>query len=141
MEPRLLYSLAADAILMVHAAFVLFVVLGLALTLVGKWRAWHWVRHPGFRLAHLVAIGIVVLQAWLGALCPLTAWEMALREKTGDVVYTGSFIAYWLHELLYYQAPAWVFTVVYTLFAGLVILSWIWVRPRSFRRKGRRDAR
>ena len=141
MEPRLLYSLAADAILVVHAAFVLFVVLGLVLTLIGKWRAWHWVRHPGFRLAHLVAIGIVVLQAWLGALCPLTAWEMALREKAGDVVYTGSFIAYWLHELLYYQAPAWVFIVVYTLFAGLVILSWLWVRPRPFRRRGRRDAR
>ncbi|MBB3192121.1 GNAT family N-acetyltransferase [Halomonas cerina] len=141
MEPRLLYSLAADAILMVHAAFVVFVILGLALTLIGKRRAWQWVRNPWFRLTHLVAIGVVVLQAWLGALCPLTAWEMALREKAGDVVYTDSFIAYWLHRLLYYQAPAWLFLLVYTLFGGLVLLSWIWIRPRPFGRQGHRDAK
>ncbi|MBB3232560.1 DUF2784 domain-containing protein [Halomonas stenophila] len=141
MDPRLLYSLAADAILVVHAAFVVFVILGLALTLIGKPLAWHWVRNPWFRLAHLGAIGFVVLQTWLGTLCPLTVWEMALRERAGDALYTGSFVAYWLHRLLFYQAPAWVFIVVYTLFGGLVVLSWFWVRPRPFGGKGRRDSR
>ncbi|MDN3556937.1 DUF2784 domain-containing protein [Halomonas maura] len=141
MDPRLLYSLAADAILVVHAAFVLFVILGLALTLVGKPLGWRWVRNPWFRLAHLGAIGFVVLEAWLGTLCPLTVWEMALRERAGDVVYSGSFIAHWLHRLLFYQAPAWVFIAVYTLFGGLVGLSWLWVRPRPLGRKGRPDPR
>ncbi|WP_168016868.1 DUF2784 domain-containing protein [Halomonas salinarum] len=141
MNPRLFYSLAADAILVVHAAFVVFVILGLALTLAGKPLGWQWVRNPWFRLAHLVAIGFVVLQAWLGALCPLTVWEMALRERAGDVVYSGSFVAYWLHQLLFYQAPAWAFVIVYTLFGGLVALSWLWVRPRPLGRKGRHEAR
>ncbi|RTR06597.1 DUF2784 domain-containing protein [Halomonas nitroreducens] len=141
MDSRLLYSLAADAILVVHAAFVVFVILGLALTLVGKPLGWHWVRNPWFRLAHLVAIGFVVLQAWLGALCPLTVWEMALRERAGDVAYSGAFIAYWLHRLLFYQAPDWVFIIVYTLFGGLVGLGWVWVRPRPLGRKKHHRAR
>jgi polyferredoxin len=75
----------------------------------------------------------VVVQAWLGRICPLTVWESALRERAGDAVYTGSFIAYWLDELLYYQAPAWVFTLVYSLFGALVLASWYFVRPRPVR--------
>lgn len=138
MDPRTLYALAADAILVVHAVFVAFVILGLALTLIGKGRGWHWVRNPWFRLAHLAAIAVVVLQAWLGVLCPLTSWEMALRDKAGDAVYRDSFIAHWLHQWLFFQAPAWVFIVLYTLFGGLVALAWLWVRPRPF---GHRDGR
>jgi len=31
---------------------------------------------------------------------------------------------------LYFQAPAWVFAVCYTVFGAIVAASWIWVRPR-----------
>jgi polyferredoxin len=79
-----------------------------------------------------LAIGIVVAQAWLGVLCPLTTLEMALRERAGDAVYPGSFIAHWLEALLYYEAPAWVFTACYTVFGFLVVASWYVIRPRSF---------
>ena len=127
------YRLAADALLALHVVFVLFVVVGLALILAGAWRGWGWVRNPWFRVAHLAAIGIVVLQAWLGRICPLTIWEMALRERAGDATYTGSFIAHWLQSLLYYEAPLWVFGIAYTAFGALVLASWAWVRPRSFR--------
>jgi polyferredoxin len=92
--------------------------------------AWRWVHNFSFRLTHLLAIGVVVLQAWLGAICPLTVWEMDLREKAGDSVYEGSFIAHWLQTLLYYRAAEWVFVLLYTLFGALVIASWYWVRPR-----------
>ena len=129
------YLLAADALLVVHVLFVLFVILGLLLVFLGKWREWPWVRNRYFRISHLVAIGVVVLQSWIGMICPLTTWEMALRQKAGDAVYTGSFIAHWLNKLLYYQAPAWVFAVCYTLFAGLVVFSWFWVRPRPLTRR------
>jgi hypothetical protein len=95
-------------------------------------RTWAWVRNPWFRAAHLLAIGIVVSQAWLGIVCPLTTWENALREKAGETVYSGSFVAHWLEALLYYQAPPWVFVVAYTVFGGLVLISWFWVRPRPF---------
>jgi polyferredoxin len=84
-------------------------------------------------VAHLIGIGIVVLQAWLGLICPLTIWEMNLRAKAGEVVYEGSFITHVLNDLLYYDAPAWVFVTCYTAFGGLVLLSWLWVPPRPFR--------
>ena len=126
------YRVAADALLVTHALFVAFVVFGLLLIIAGKWRSWRWVRNPWFRVAHLAAIGVVVLQSWLGVICPLTTWEMALRAKAGDATYPGSFIAHWVGELLYYRAPAWVFVVSYTVFGALVLASWFWVRPRPF---------
>ncbi|MDH3387200.1 MAG: DUF2784 domain-containing protein [Gammaproteobacteria bacterium] len=129
MDESLLYLVAADALLVSHALFVCFVVIGLLLIFVGKWLGWRWVRHPGFRIVHLLAIAIVVLQSWLGMICPLTAWEMNLRATAGDAVYAGSFVSHWLERLLYYHAPEWVFVVVYTLFGALVVASWRWVRP------------
>lgn len=135
MENQLAYRIAADAMLVFHVSFVAFVVVGLVLILVGGSRSWRWVRNPWFRLLHLLAIGVVVLQSWLGIVCPLTTWEMALREKAGDAVYAGSFIAHWLESILYYRAPAWVFVAVYSTFALLIIISWFGVRPRSFRQR------
>ncbi len=132
MDERVGYLLAADAILLVHVQFVAFVIFGLVLILLGNWRSWSWVRNLWFRLAHLAAIGFVVVQAWLGAVCPLTVWELALREKAGDAVYTGAFVAHWLEAVLYYRAPPWVFVVVYTVFGALVVASWFWVPPRRF---------
>lgn len=44
--------------------------------------------------------------------------------------YSGSFIQHWLHAILFYSAPQWVFVVAYTAFALLVLASWYWVRPR-----------
>jgi len=131
-ESSLLYALAADVILILHVLFVVFVVIGLVLIFVGKAVRWRWVRNPWFRLLHLLAIAVVVIQSWIGVICPLTTLEMALRSRAGDTQYTGSFIAHWLDALLYFQAPMWVFAVCYTAFGMVVILSWFWVRPRPF---------
>lgn len=132
MENEALYLIAADAILAIHALFVGFVIFGLAFILIGKLCSWAWVHNPWFRYVHLAAIGYVVLQSWLGAICPLTIWEMALREKAGDAVYSGMFIAHWLESILYYHLPAWAFVVAYTIFGALVAAAWYWVRPRPF---------
>jgi len=126
------FLLAADAVLLLHLVFVVFVVIGLVLIFIGKARAWSWVRNPWFRLTHLAAIGVVVLQSWLGIICPLTQIEMTLRARAGNAVYTGTFISHWLERILYYQAPPWVFALSYTIFATVVIASWFWVRPRRF---------
>ena len=88
--------LAADILLIIHVLFVIFVVAGLMLIFIGKMRHWRWVRWPLFRVVHFIGIGIVVMQSWLGVICPLTIWEMMLREKAGEVVYAGSFISHWL---------------------------------------------
>ena len=139
METDFLFLLAADALLLSHVLFVAFVVLGLALILVGKPLGWAWIRNPWFRLIHLAAIGVVVLQSWIGVICPLTNWEMALRERAGAAVYSGAFISHWLESILYYRAPAWVFTVCYTVFAAAVVASWFWIRPRGFGHTGKHD--
>ena len=133
MSEQGLFSLAADSLLVTHAVFVLFVVLGLLLVLTGRLLCWQWIRNPWFRALHLLAIGVVVLQSWLGVVCPLTNWEMELRRRAGESIYDGSFVAYWLHRLLYYDAPLWVFAVCYSIFLALVLASWILVRPRGFR--------
>ncbi len=130
MDTNQLYLVAADATLFIHVLFVVFVIFGLVMVFAGKLFSWSWVRNRRFRIAHLAAIGIVVLQSWFSVICPLTLWEMNLRGKAGDATYPGSFVAYWLETLLYYRAPEWVFILAYTLFGVLVVVSWYWVRPR-----------
>ncbi len=103
-----LYLALADSLLVVHFAFVAFVVLGFILILAGLWRGWKWVGNLWFRIFHLLAIGIVVAQAWLGKACPLTVWESTLRAKAGAAGYNVDFLQYWLHKILYFNAPAWV---------------------------------
>jgi hypothetical protein len=138
MEERQLYALSADILLVAHALFVAFVVFTLVLVLIGRPLGWYWIRNPWYRWAHLVAIGVVVFQSWLNLVCPLTTWEMALREKAGDAVYVGSFVSHWIASILYYRAPDWLFAVVYTVFGALVLVAWFWVPPRPFRRLGER---
>ena len=58
------WSIAADAVLIAHVSFVLFVVAGLVAIFVGAAAGWRWVRSRAFRLAHLAAIGVVVAQSW-----------------------------------------------------------------------------
>lgn len=120
----------ADITLVCHGLFVLFIIAGLLLTLYGGQQGWRWVRNIWFRAAHLAGIGLVVLQAWLGVLCPLTVLEHRLRLAAGQAVYQETFIQHWLQRLLFYQAPLWVFTLVYSLFALLVLYAWWRYPPR-----------
>ena len=115
----------ADVVLLVHFGFVLFVVGGLALIWAGAVAGWRWVRNFRFRVAHLAAIVFVAAEALVGALCPLTVWEAALRGAQAE----KSFIAQWVHRLLFYDFPEWVFTVLHVGFALLVAASWFFVRP------------
>ena len=126
---------AADLVLVAHAAFIAFVVGGQALILAGWRGGWRWPRHLPFRVLHLAAIATVVLESWCGITCPLTWLEIALREDAGDPAAAGGFVAYWLHRLIFYDAPSWVFTLVYTLFGATVVVAFVRYPPR--RRAGR----
>lgn len=119
----------ADLILVTHALFVAFVVLGLVAILLGGYRRWGWVRNGWFRVIHFLAIGIVMAESWLGLICPLTEWESRSREAAGGSAYASSFIQHWLHEILFYDFAPWVFTVTYTVFGILVLLAWLLVPP------------
>ena len=127
------YQLFADAVLTLHVAIVLFVVLGLVLVIVGNVCGWQWVNTLWFRLAHLGAIAVVAAQSWFGLVCPLTTFEMWLRAKAGQATYSGSFIEHWLQRLLYYDAPPWVFVTSYSLFGLLVLATWWYFPPRRRR--------
>jgi len=135
MNEPFFYLLAADALLSLHIMFVAFVVLGLLFIFTGAALSWAWIRNPIFRILHLLAIIVVAVQAWLGVVCPLTVIEMNFRTRAGDVVYNGTFISHWLQELLYYDAPDWIFKVCYTAFGMLVIISWILIRPGPQRKQ------
>ena len=126
------YLFVADFILFIHVAIVVFIIAGQLLITAGKWLAWDWVRNPWFRLVHVMSIGVVLLQSWLGVICPLTIWEAAFRSRAGEAAYEGSFVSYWVSRMLFYEAPAWVFVVCYTAFGCWVGFSWFWVRPRGF---------
>ena len=128
-----LYRLTADFVVVVHFAFVAFVVFGLLLTLVGGVRRWKWVRGVSFRAIHLAAIGFVVVESLCGITCPLTGWEQRLRDLAGQTSYRGDFIATWVHDRLFFDAERWVFTLIYCLFGAVVLFSWLLVPP-TFRR-------
>lgn len=120
----------ADATLMLHVGIVAFVVLGHFAVLLGSWRRWAWVRNFWFRFVHVLLMVFIAVQAWLGALCPLTTWEQRLRTLAGQTSYRESFIEHWLSRLIFFQAPWWTFVAAYTGFAALVIATWWWVPPR-----------
>ena len=124
-------ALLADVILIVHFAFVLFVVGGLALIWIGALSGWKWVRHFWFRVAHLAAIVFVAGEALAGIWCPLTLWEDVLRGVDGE----KGFIARWIHRVMFYEFPGWMFTVAYVLFALAVAATWLFVRPARQVRK------
>ena len=123
----------ADFILILHALYILFVLGGQLLILIGWFRRWMWVRNIPFRLVHLLAIGFVVLEAWFGIVCPLTNLENYLRSdvtnSAGELLYQSSFIEYWLGKLIFYEAPASVFTVIYSFFFLVVLISFIAYPP------------
>ena len=127
--------LLADAILLLHFLFVLFVLGGLALTWLGAWRGWQWIRGFRFRLAHLAAIVFVTGESLLGVVCPLTEWEDALRTTgtTNSMAPDKSFIARWVHQLMFFSAPEWVFTVLYVAFAAIVVLTFVLIPPHKRR--------
>lgn len=122
----------ADLVLVVHFGVVVFVIGGLVAIFVGNALRWHWVNSWHFRLVHAFAIAIIAAQAWLGQHCPLTVLEAWLRAQAGEAArYDVSFVQYWLERLMYFQAPLWVFAVVYTVFGALVALAWWRYPPRT----------
>lgn len=126
-----MYALIADGILILHFGVIAFILAEQACIAIGFFRNWRWVRNLRFRVCHLLAIGVVAAQAWLGRLCPLTIWENALREAAGESPYPGTFIAHWFGALVYHDAPPWAFAAAYTLFGAVALCSWILVRPQK----------
>ena len=120
---------AADIILVIHLMFVLFVVGSLPLIWIGAWMRLSFVRNRYFRLAHLAAIAFVVGESLVGMMCPLTLLEDRLRGTASE----NGFVERWLHRILFYDVPEGVLTVLYILFALLVVITLRQVPPHGKR--------
>ena len=121
-------AVLADLIVVLHLAYVLFVLVGFALIWLGVWLRWGWVRRPAFRVPHLLFTLIVPLEALGGVVCPLTTWERDLRLEAGQHPEEISFVGRLVREVLFYEAPDWVFTVCYVAF-GLLVLGTLFLVP------------
>jgi hypothetical protein len=81
-------------------------------------------------MTHLAMIGVVAAEAVCGIPCPLTEWEKLLRERAGEATYSGSFIGRLAHDLLFIEAPAWMFTLAYVTFFLAVLATFVLAPPR-----------
>jgi hypothetical protein len=83
--------LCADAIVVLHAAFVAYACLGGLL-------AW---RHPGYALIHLPALAWSAWVEFTGTICPLTPLENQFRRRAGESDYAGGFVEHYVVPILY----------------------------------------
>jgi len=86
-----MYRLLADLVLILHLAFVVFVLCGGLLVLKWRWIAW----------LHLPAVVWGAVVEFTGWICPLTPIENWLRAQGGQATYRSDFIAQYLLPLLY----------------------------------------
>jgi len=119
----MIYRALADLVLLLHLAFVLFVILGGLLVL----------RRPVIAWLHLPCAAWGVLIEFAGWICPLTPLEVSLRMRGGEAGYAGGFIAHYVTALLYPAGLTRGVQVVLGAFAlllNLTIYSWIVARRR-----------
>jgi hypothetical protein len=122
------YRLLADLVLIVHAGFVAFVVLGALLAL--RWPRIAWVHVP----VVLWGAGI----EFLGGICPLTPLENHWRRLAGELGYPGGFVEHYLMSALY---PDGLTRQVQLALGALVLLvnaaiyTWVFWRRRSDRQR------
>ena len=129
----------ADIIAIIHLGYVIFVILGFILILAGVFLGWSWVRNLWFRIIHLMAIAAVALEAILGINCPLTVLEFSLRYGVPPSEKRVSFVGTIVDSILYYDAPAWLFTIIYVGFALLVAITFIMAPPSRKKRPASRS--
>ena len=120
----MLLRLAADALVLLHLAFILFVLGGGLLLL----------RWPRLAWLHLPAVAWGATVEFFQLLCPLTPWENQLRRAAGQAGYDGGFVEHYLIPLIYpagltAQLQLWLGAVV-LLVNGVVYgwLIWHWKR-------------
>ena len=87
----MLYRILADGVVVVHFAFILFVVAGAAM-------AWRW---PALARMHVPALAWAIGTVVIGFPCPLTPLEKGLRHQAGDEGYGGGFVDHYIEDVVY----------------------------------------
>ena len=115
------YRILADAVLVVHMGFIVFVVAGGFL--VRRWRGVAWV--------HIPAVAWGALIEFMGWVCPLTPFEIWARSRAGGTGYSGGFVEHYLLPVVYPAALTHEIQIVLgasVLILNLFIYAWIFGR-------------
>ena len=118
MTPRVV----ADLLVTLHLVFILFVLSGGLLAL---WRRW-------WAALHLPAVAWAAWTEFAGAICPLTPWEQALRQRAGETGYAGGFVEHYLVPLIY---PAALTPRIQLVLGGLVLIINLAIYAAVWRRR------
>jgi len=119
----MLYRLGADAVVVLHLAFVVFALLGGLVVLRWRWVAW----------LHVPAAAWAVLIEFAGWYCPLTPLENRLRSLGGEAGYTGGFVEHYVIPILYPDALTRTLQIALGTFAlilNLTIYTYILIRRK-----------
>ena len=118
------FRLAADAVLLLHLAFIVFAVFGGLLAFRLRW----------FPLLHLPAVAWAIHVELTGGICPLTSIENTLRLSAGQSGYAGSFVEHYLLALIYPSGLTreiqWILAATVAVI-NLLIYSWLAFRRHT----------
>lgn len=126
-----MYGALADVVVVIHFAFVLFVVLGGLLVL----------RWPRVAWLHIPAAVWGVLIEFAGWICPLTPLELWLRRQAAEAGYEGGFIEHYITDLVYPEGltrQAQLLLGLGALMVNVAVYSAVLVRWRRRSRVGNR---
>ncbi|MDD2762082.1 MAG: DUF2784 domain-containing protein [Methylomonas sp.] len=124
----MLFRLAADGVILLHLAFIGFVVLGAALAF-----RWRWMP-----VIHLPAAAWGVYIEWTRGICPLTYLENALRRRAGQAGYDGGFIEHYVLSIIY---PLGLSAEIQWILGGLVLMTNVLIYAGLIRWRMKKRAR
>lgn len=114
------WKLAADAVVVLHLLWILFIVFG---ALVGRWIAW-------MKWLHIGALTFSMCLQLFRWTCPLTYLEVWLRSRHDpDLGYAGDFLAHYAEHLVYLPVPQEAVLIVTVVVVGVSVRAY-WPSPR-----------
>lgn len=127
------YRVFADGLVVIHFAWILFMLYGFALTVRALWKPKFFDRWL-FRSVHLVGILFVAALEVFGKYCPLTIWENALRRHYDpEHAYPGSFIIQYIVGLIYPNVDAIVLLIPTASIALFTLVVFVLRPPKRIR--------
>ncbi|MEW6557234.1 MAG: DUF2784 domain-containing protein [Elusimicrobiota bacterium] len=119
------YKILADVVIFLHFLWILFIILGFALT-VFSWKKF--CNNFLLRIIHLLSILYTAYLEITEKYCPLTVLENYFKTKSGNITYTGSFIIYNIEKLVYPDVPPMI-VIIPTICIGIITLVMFGLKP------------
>jgi hypothetical protein len=130
-----LFDLLANLVAVLHLAYFLFIVLGTVAIVAGPSLRWRWIHNLWFRIFHIAAVYLVLIEDLFHIPCLLNVLQWGLRSANGRNPQATEGVGVVLDALLFSTIPGWVLDVMYvSLGVGLPVLLYLvppmWRRDR-----------